>query len=79
MAKHALLDPPRTTIPADSLAFAIGKPGDPNQIRGYWVRQDGTSHMELEDGHGGHLDLDLAQIPTLAAMLRGAPALEVKP
>jgi hypothetical protein len=78
MGRHAYTDAPdRPTIPADCLAFVLGKTDDPNQVRAYWVREDGTSHLELENAAGQHFPLRLDQMPQLAVLLRGAPDLAV--
>jgi hypothetical protein len=66
------------TVPADTLAFTIGGHDDDNQLRAFWVREAGTSHLEIEGGqspNGSALVIRTDQIPMLAAVLREVPNL----
>lgn len=76
--RHAAPAAPVETIPADSLAFTIGTHDDPNQLRGFWVRTDHTSRLEI-DGPGlvpgTSLIVRLDQIAALVVLLRNADAL----
>lgn len=68
------------TVPADTLAFVVGTNDDPNQLRGFWVREDHGTHLEIEGGGqkpGDALKLRLDQMPMLTALLREMPNLVV--
>lgn len=78
--RHAAAPKPDTnlpTVPADTLAFTIGDNNDPNRIYGIWVRENHTSHLDLETADGGHLEIPVELIPTLAIALRNAPSMAV--